>query len=246
MFASTGTGARWASAATAGTSPRSVRITGWMPRASSRSSASAVASFSDSASTVSAAASLPLSLLLSRRRSSESETSCCCAPSWRSRSMRPARVVLGLDDADARDAQLLDARAQVRLQALVVDRERGARGGGVDELRAGGELGVVDDRGDAAAVALDGGPGAARAGLGHAHDVARLVDEELAVGQPVGDRQRAVAEALGEHLADRARGLLGGGEQRARERPEQRAQPAERGDGEDARGDRQRAQHAGR
>ena len=33
--------------------------------------------------------------------------------------------------------------------------------------------------------------------------MAALVDEDLAVGQPVGDVQRAVAEPLGQHLADR-------------------------------------------
>ena len=51
----------------------------------------------------------------------------------------PARGVGGLDDAHARDAQLLDARAQVGLQALVVERERGRRGRRVDELGPGVE-----------------------------------------------------------------------------------------------------------
>ena len=118
----------------------------------------------------------------------------------------PAGVVGGLDDAHARDPQLLHAGAQVGLQPLVVDRQRGAGGGGVDELGPGVELGVVDDRGDAAAVALDRGPRAPGAGLGQLHPVPELVDEDAALGQPVGDRERAVAEALGQHLAHRALG----------------------------------------
>ena len=61
-----------------------------------------------------------------------------------------ARVVGGLDDPQPRDPQLLDPRAQLGLQALVVDRERGGGRGRGDELRRGVELGVVDDRRDAA------------------------------------------------------------------------------------------------
>src|SRR3954447_15005000 len=84
---STGTGTRLASASIAGPRPRSVRIAGWMPRASSRRSASATASFSARPST-SGSASVPRTRVFSRRRSSASATSCCWAPSWRSRSRR--------------------------------------------------------------------------------------------------------------------------------------------------------------
>ena len=41
-------------------------------------------------------------------------------------------------------------------------------------------------------------------GAGQLDLAAVLVDERLAVGEPVGDRQRAVADALGQQLADRA------------------------------------------
>ena len=132
--------------------------------------------------------------------------------------MPPARGVGGLDDAQARDAQLLHARAQVGLQALVVDRQRGRRGGGVDELGRRVQRGVVDDRRDAAAVALDRRPRAPGARLGQVDRAAGLVDERLAVGQPVGDRQRAVAEALGQHLAHRPARRRARGQQRARRR----------------------------
>ena len=168
MSASTGTGARWASAATAGTSPRSVRITGWMPRASSRSSASAVASFSDSASTCSFGLLVAVELRLQQPQVERQRDELLLGAVVEVALDPAARVVAGLDDAHARDPQLLDAGAQVGLQPLVVDRQRGAGGGGVDELGPGVELGVVDDRGDAAAVALDRGPRAAGAGLGHA------------------------------------------------------------------------------
>ena len=69
------------------------------------------------------------------------------------------------------------------------------------------------------------------------------IDALYPIGRVVGDRERAVAEALGEHLAHRAGRLLGGGEQAAREQAEQRAQPTERGDREDPGGERERARH---
>ena len=115
-----------------------------------------------------------------------------------------AGVVGGLDDPQPRDPQLLHPRAELRLQALVVDRQRGGAGGGGDELGGGVELGVVDDRRQPHAAAVDRGPGAARAGVGERDGAAGVVDEDLALGQPVGDRQRAVAEPLGQQLADRA------------------------------------------
>src|SRR5262249_13803463 len=108
----------------------------------------------------------------------------------------PARGVARLDDALAAAAQLLHARREVGLQALVVDRQRGRRAGRLDELGRGVQRRVVHDRGDAAAVALDRRPGAARAGLRELDRPAGLVDEALAVGQPVGDRDAAVTEAL--------------------------------------------------
>ena len=114
------------------------------------------------------------------------------------------RVVGGLHDPAARVAQLLQPRAQIGLQTLVVERQRGGRRGGVDELGRGVQLGVVDDRRHAVALALDRRPRAAGAGDRQVDGVAALVDEHLAVRQPVGDVQRAVAEPLGQHLAHRA------------------------------------------
>ena len=84
-----GTGARMASASSAGPSPRSVRTAGWMPRASSRSSASPWRA--GPARRRAARGRPPGPSRASRstiRRSSASETSRCCAPSWRLRSSR--------------------------------------------------------------------------------------------------------------------------------------------------------------
>ena len=69
-------------------------------------------------------------------------------------------------------------------------RQRGRRRGGVDELGARVQRGVVDDRRHPAPVVLDRRPRAPGSGLGQRDRPAGLVDERLAVGQPVGDRQR--------------------------------------------------------
>ena len=91
----------------------------------------------------------------------------------------------------------------------------------------------MQDRRDAPPVALDRRPRPSRAGLGQRHRAPGLVDEDLAIGQPVRDRQGAVAEALGEHLAH---GLVAGAlrreQQRADERAQDRAARPERGDRE--------------
>ena len=85
----TGTVQRPASEASAGPSPRSVRIAGWMPRARSRSSCSASFTSPCASSTIAAAASgSSSSFSLARPRPMASATSRACAPSCRSRSMR--------------------------------------------------------------------------------------------------------------------------------------------------------------
>ena len=152
----------------AGPSPRSVRIAGWMPRASSRSSLSATASLEASSST-SGSASLAAHARLEQAQV-EREADELLLGAVVEVALEPAaRGVGGLDDAHARDAQLLHARAQVGLQALVVECERGRRGGRLHELGAGLQRRVVDDRRDAPAVALDRRPRAPGAAVGQ-HD----------------------------------------------------------------------------
>ena len=70
-------------------------------------------------------------------------------------------------------------------------------------------------------------------GSGSSHRAAGVVDEDLALGQPVGDVQRAVAEALGQHLAHRpalghARAQQRGGRARAAPRRRPRARRSRR------------------
>ena len=113
----------------------------------------------------------------------------------------PPRVVRRLDDPQPRDPQLLHPRAQLGLQALVVDRERGGGGGRGDELRRRVELRVVDDRRHAHALVLHRGPRAPGLGVGQLDLAPGVVDEDLALGQPVGDVQGAIPEPLGQHLA---------------------------------------------
>jgi hypothetical protein len=57
---------------------------------------------------------------------------------------------------------------------------------GPGPARRGVELGVVHGRRDAAAVALDGGPRAAGAGVRQLDRAAVVVDEDAPVGQPGG------------------------------------------------------------
>ena len=67
-------------------------------------------------------------------------------------------------------------------------------------------------------------------GSGSATGRPRSSTKRLAVGQPVGDRHRAVAEALGEHLAHRARRAARGASSARADRAQQRVQRVERGD----------------
>ena len=105
---STGIAARPTSASSAGRRPRSVRIAGWIPRASSRSSSSASASSSREPRT-SAGRLLgsSASFASASRSATEIATSRCCAPSCRFRSSRRRASSLGAHDARARGAQLL-------------------------------------------------------------------------------------------------------------------------------------------
>ena len=56
----------------------------------------------------------------------------------------PALDVAGLDDPGARRAQLVEARLQVRVQTCVLERDRGDRAGGIDQLGLVEQRRVVD------------------------------------------------------------------------------------------------------
>ena len=202
-----------------------------MPRASSRSSASAMASFSAARRRLGGRCRVELRLQQPQVERERDEL------------LLGAVVEVALDRRRAWSAASTMRTRETRSSSTRARRSAFSRSlsiasaapaaAALDELRPGVELGVVDDRRDAAAVALDRGPRAARAGLGQRRPVAGLVDEDPALGQPVGDRQRAVAEALGEHLAHRAPRRARRGEQRARERARAGREPLERGDREE-------------
>ena len=110
---------------------------GWMPRASSRSSASASVSSSCA----------PVEQLARRRPGRVRSLLWASAHGQRERdepllgavvqvALEPAALGrAGLDDSRARGAQLLDPGAQLRLQALVLDREAGRGGDGARPAR---------------------------------------------------------------------------------------------------------------
>ena len=122
--ASTFSGARATSASTAAPTPRSDRNAGWMPRANSRSSASATASFSPISSTVLDEPAVAEPRL--QHPQVERERHELLLGAVVQVALDPAaRVVGGLDDPQPRHPQLLHPRAQLGLQPLVVDRQRG-------------------------------------------------------------------------------------------------------------------------
>ena len=104
--------------------------------------------------------------------------------------------VAGLDEPRPRRAQGGEPRAQLRLEAGVLDRQRGGPGGGPEELGLLAQRGVVDDRRDHAPVVRDLGrdlalPVVRRREL---HRPAGAVDVAPAVVEPVGDEQRGIRE----------------------------------------------------
>ena len=103
-----GTGARDASVSSAAARPRSVRTAGWIPRASSRSSARACVSSSRARRAARARPSgSDASFDSTRRSATERATRRCCAPSWRLRSSARRASILGLHEARSRGAEVL-------------------------------------------------------------------------------------------------------------------------------------------
>ena len=84
-----------------------------------------------------------------------SATSRCWAPSCRSRAEPAALGVAGFDEPGTRGTQRFQAGAELHLEPLVLERERGGRGGFTDELGLLVERPVVHERADAAALVVD-------------------------------------------------------------------------------------------
>ena len=92
-------------------------------------------------------------------------------------------------------------RADLRLQPLLLEGERGRRRDRVDEAALVGERPVVDERGDALAAVLHErrGPCASRDGVGELTSL--LVDPCLVLRRPVRELERRVAERVGERVS---------------------------------------------
>ena len=177
-----------------------------MPRANSRSSASATASFSPISSTVAREPAVAEPRLQHPQVEREADELLLRAVVQVALDP-PAGVVGGLDDPQRarRAAPPRAPRSSAFSRSLSI-------------ASAAADAAAVTSSGDASssaswtiaaharAVALDRRPRAARAGLGQLDRVAAVVDEDLALGQPVGDGQRAVAEPLGQQLAHRSAG----------------------------------------
>ena len=158
----------------------------------------------------------------------------------------PPRIDARLDDAGARGSQLLDARAESHFQTLVLDGEHGAGSGCAYELRPGVQVGVVDDGGHATALVLDGGPCPAGLDIGQLNRQAMLVDERFPFGQPVGDRERLVSDALCKRLSNRSVLLGGAGEQSPRDRAQRSPEAVEDRNRDDPRRQREHRKRGAR
>ena len=150
-------GRRRASAASAAARPRSVRMAGWMPRASSRSSASAAASFGVGLERgARRAARASVGELRSRELEREPDPEQALLGAVVEVALEPAAFgVAGLDDARARGAHLGELGAQLGLEARVLERERGGGADRVDEPGVVEQRGVVDERGEPVALVLE-------------------------------------------------------------------------------------------
>ena len=179
---STGTGARARAPRAPAPSPRSVSTAGWMPRASSRSSAVACSSSSE-ASSSSDAASAVTPELRPREPEVEGERDQTLLGAVVEVALdAPSLGVARLDDAGARRAKLLDAGAELGVEPLVLHPERGGRRDRPDEIFRIVQTTAVHDRPDPPPVVGHLGP-PARAFTGRElHPGACGVDIALGLG----------------------------------------------------------------
>ncbi len=115
----------------------------------------------------------------------------------------PARGVGALDDPRARRAQLDDVGAQLGVEPGVLERQRGRAADRGDELRVlvRRRARAAPPAGRRARPACDARP---EPGAGGANGAPAASTQSLALGQPVGERERAVAERGGQRVAQRA------------------------------------------
>ena len=199
---STGTGARRASAASAAARPSSVRIAGWMPRASARSSSSAPPTSASASVEQLVDGAVPVGESAAGELECEPDPEQALLGAVVEVALEPPPLgVAGLDDPRARGAHLGELGAQLRLQARVLEREARGRADGLEQRGLVEERRVVDERGDPPAVVLEHGDGApvARA---HVERAPAGIDVALVRRQPESELERRVAERAGDRVAD--------------------------------------------
>src|SRR5206468_2583114 len=103
-----------------------------------------------------------------------------------------ALVVAGFDNPNPRRAEILDARAQLGRQALVLERQRRRAADCAHEIAVLTPRLVVHDHREPPALVLDRGRDASRAGLEELEPAPVRVVVALALGQPVSELERAV------------------------------------------------------
>ena len=107
-----------------------------------------------------------------------------------------------LDDARARDSEVLELGQDLRLQALVLEREPD---GGAHLVLELGDCGGVRDEGDSAAAAHERGDRAPGGGHGLLDRMASAVDVAPRGRKPVRDSELGIADRFGEGRLERAR-----------------------------------------
>ena len=173
-----------------------------MPRASSRSSSSARCSSAVEASSSRAAGARIGVELAPRHAELQRERDEPLLSAVVQVALQPAPLAhRHLDEPGPRRLELLDPRAELGLEALVLElqRRRGRRR--AHEARVVAQRGVVDDGADALAVALDLGDRAAGAVGGELDAMALVGDVVAGRLAPVDELERRVAEGVRERRA---------------------------------------------
>ena len=109
--------------------------------------------------------------------------------------------VRGRRQPRARGPQVGDGRSQIRLQARVLEHHQGRAARRADQPGLGVERSVVDDHRQGIAVLPDDGRGSAGGPRGRLHRMAARVDVLAALRTPERNRQRRIAQRVGEDTA---------------------------------------------
>ena len=190
-----------------GPSPASLRIIGWMPRASSRSSARRPSQLGRCL--VERHARSPASEPVADLRAGDAE-----GQREVHQALLGAVVEVALDaaalgvaernDPGAGGADLLELGADLGLEALVLDGHAGGRRDGADQPGVVVQGAVVEHGGDGIPVVAQDGDGPVATGGRQLDRASGGVDEGVPVGQPVGELQGGVVQGAGEHLLEPA------------------------------------------